>query len=456
MKLTTLLLFLTLSIPVCAQFHNVKGVRIVERTAAGDSTTISGVGQIQYDADDDKLRFNDGTGWFSYLKDGATLPYWPLSGSGSIALPLTMTTTDEFKLEAEADFFSTFGKISIGNGSGGTLTTYLHFDGSNGMEFRGGPVTYDSEYVIAGNTTIPHIGFVNGHLAGADIPAASTATTGQMIVKVAGDWAYQDQVVTGAGNGISIDANGDINLGSGDETAIVTDDIVLRFGSSVDPALVVGDIANRFDSVSFHIKEKGLQIFSTNQTSRRADVIISADSGLVFSLGGLTELSEQPLIRWADDYTAYAGFTDLAMAPKKYVDTKMPLTGTADLTGNVVIDGNNHDLTFGSTNALDDFIVDADNSVVLDVDAGSSEATMTLNSGLYRVSMSDDGGSTADVQILVQSGAADILRIIKDESLVVIEIEADGDILMPNLPTDCTGRDTGTLWNDSNAVKLCP
>lgn len=84
MKTLLSLLFVFVCVVSQAQFHNVKGIRIVPRTSASDSTTISNVGQISFDADDDKIRFNDGSGWFSFLKEGATLPSWPLSGNASL------------------------------------------------------------------------------------------------------------------------------------------------------------------------------------------------------------------------------------------------------------------------------------------------------------------------------------------------------------------------------------
>src|SRR5690606_33689155 len=45
-------------------------IRIPDR-AGVDTTTVSNVGQIVFDAADDKFRFNDGNGWFSYLKEGS-------------------------------------------------------------------------------------------------------------------------------------------------------------------------------------------------------------------------------------------------------------------------------------------------------------------------------------------------------------------------------------------------
>lgn len=68
MKTLLSLLFLFVCAFAHAQYHNVEGIRVVGRS---DSTTISNVGQIQFDADDDKFRFNDGTGWFSFLKEGS-------------------------------------------------------------------------------------------------------------------------------------------------------------------------------------------------------------------------------------------------------------------------------------------------------------------------------------------------------------------------------------------------
>src|SRR5690606_25564981 len=65
-----------------AQYHNVEGMRVVGRS---DSTTISNVGQLQFDADDDKFRFNDGVSWFSFIKEGDATDGWPLSGTGSIS-----------------------------------------------------------------------------------------------------------------------------------------------------------------------------------------------------------------------------------------------------------------------------------------------------------------------------------------------------------------------------------
>src|SRR5690606_14162851 len=57
-------------------------IRMPDRSGV-DTTTIANTGQIVFDADDDKFRFNDGTGWFSFLKEGASLPYLPLITGGN-------------------------------------------------------------------------------------------------------------------------------------------------------------------------------------------------------------------------------------------------------------------------------------------------------------------------------------------------------------------------------------
>src|SRR5690606_38929184 len=80
MKTLLSILFLFVCAFAHAQYHNVEGIRVVGRS---DSTTIPNVGQIQFDADDDKFRFNDGTGWYSFLKEGASLPYLPLITGGN-------------------------------------------------------------------------------------------------------------------------------------------------------------------------------------------------------------------------------------------------------------------------------------------------------------------------------------------------------------------------------------
>src|SRR5690606_24243410 len=59
-------------------------IRMPDRSGV-DTTTIANTGQIVFDATDDKFRFNDGTGWFSFIKEGDATDGWPLSGTGSIS-----------------------------------------------------------------------------------------------------------------------------------------------------------------------------------------------------------------------------------------------------------------------------------------------------------------------------------------------------------------------------------
>src|SRR5690606_19322530 len=87
-------------------------IRIPDR-AGVDTTTVSNVGQIVFDADDDKFRFNDGVSWFSFLKEGATLPFWPLSGSG--------TTTDDVTIDGNNDLTFDNNSWTFGNRSAGSI-----------------------------------------------------------------------------------------------------------------------------------------------------------------------------------------------------------------------------------------------------------------------------------------------------------------------------------------------
>src|SRR5690606_34231952 len=91
MKTLLSILFLFVCAFAHAQYHNVEGIRVVGRS---DSTTISNVGQIQFDAADDKFRFNDGVSWFSFIKEGDATDGWPLSGTGSISGSSTISFSD--------------------------------------------------------------------------------------------------------------------------------------------------------------------------------------------------------------------------------------------------------------------------------------------------------------------------------------------------------------------------
>src|SRR5690606_41365514 len=59
-------------------------IRMPDRSGV-DTTTIANTGQIVFDATDDKFRFNDGNGRFSFLKEGDATAGWPLSVTGAIS-----------------------------------------------------------------------------------------------------------------------------------------------------------------------------------------------------------------------------------------------------------------------------------------------------------------------------------------------------------------------------------
>lgn len=75
-----------------------------------------------------------------------------------------------------------------------------------------------------------------------------------------------------------------------------------------------------------------------------------------------------------------------------------PLTGTADLTGDVTIDGNNFDLIFGSTNPLDDFEVYTDNGIYLEVESGLNNSYIDMGSNFVDI-YSTDGTDESDIFI---------------------------------------------------------
>jgi hypothetical protein len=182
--------------------------------------------------------------------------------------------------------------------------------------------------------------------------------------------------------------------------------------------------------------------------------------------------SSNPIgIQYAADYSA--NYTARTLVDKGYVDAAIsagafwPLTGTAALTGNVTINGGGtpRSLSLGSSGSrLYDFSVFADNDLslyadnqaLINVASGNNVNRVILQPGLSSFTLLDTDGMTLDVEILVQPGAADILRIVKDESVTVFEINADGSIVYGAPPTDCTGRATNTIWSDNGTLKLCP
>lgn len=136
-------------------------IRMPDRSGV-DTTTIANTGQIVFDADDDKFRFNDGTGWFSFLKEGATLPYWPLSGSAeltgnttingsSFTRDLTFSALNSFTVQSDvAIILSRIGSEStppagLAIGSAGVVR-FIKGTAGNGQYYG---FTTDSLMVIA-------------------------------------------------------------------------------------------------------------------------------------------------------------------------------------------------------------------------------------------------------------------------------------------------------------------
>lgn len=129
-------------------------IRMPDRSGV-DTTTIVNTGQIVFDADDDKFRFNDGTGWFSFLKEGATLPYWPLSGSatltgnttingdfnivfGPLGDPINVFQTraeSQIALQVRTPISDSFSLIGL-SGTAATLTFSHDINGANTFRAR--------------------------------------------------------------------------------------------------------------------------------------------------------------------------------------------------------------------------------------------------------------------------------------------------------------------------------
>lgn len=210
MKTLLSILFLFVCAFAHAQYHNVEGIRVVGRS---DSTTISNVGQIQFDADDDKFRFNDGTGWYSFLREGATLPYWKTSGF-TILDDITQITLP-FDLSGDADSLSIRSEATLGPAAFTTwfvdetnllyylrlgvdlnapVARYLKFNadyiGAEGTVFFhevGGTKTgiqyYDYDSTAWTNSTLTTKGYVDGKLDGTYWPLSGTATaTGDIAI----------------------------------------------------------------------------------------------------------------------------------------------------------------------------------------------------------------------------------------------------------------------------------
>lgn len=530
-----------------------KGIRFVGRS---DSTTISNVGQIQFDADDDKFRFNDGTGWFSFLKEGASLPYLPLITGGN-NFDVEGTGTLRFGNPDLLDDALSGIWLEIGNDGlfgdyvsvKSDLGEIVNINAFAGVKITG---TIDATEIKEGGVDIGKT-YIDGHLGGLTLPAGSTATQNQLIRKGSTNFEY----FTPSGSGITY-SSGNWNLG----------------GTLTGPTQLLGSVPLTFGSSSSILDSLAIH-------TQKFDILLGGKS-LTFDSDGIVYTSNDNLIYYADDYTSRESFTINALSPKKYVDDRVatrmplsgevslssdltinglgtqryasfgrsgtspmlsvsgdfdtypfkalgrgidiftvkaqsingnvlahvdvfgalaadsiqlrnaetldtaawvlvrenstgqikkrsvssivssgafwPLTGTATLTGNVTINGGGtRDLSFGSSGSrLDELSLYADNQALINVASGNNVNRVTLQPGLSSFTLLDTDGMTLDVQILVQPGEADILRIVKDESVTVFEINADGSIVYGAPPTNCTGHATNTIWSDGGTLKLCP
>lgn len=90
-KAGMLILFVLCSFAASAQYHNVKGVRVVHDN---DSTIISGVGQIRYDQATGKFRFGNGASWFSFRRDDVPI------AAGDMVLADVQTSTGKKTFQA--------------------------------------------------------------------------------------------------------------------------------------------------------------------------------------------------------------------------------------------------------------------------------------------------------------------------------------------------------------------
>lgn len=435
-----------------------KGIRFVGRS---DSTTISNVGQIQFDADDDKFRFNDGNGWFSFLKEGASLPYLPLITGGN-------------NFDVEGTGTLRFGNPDLLDDAISGIWLEIYNDGLFGdyvsvksdigeivniSAFNGGTVTItgtiDATAIKEGGVDIIDKTYVDGHLGGLTIPAGSTATQNQLIRKGSTNFEY----FTPSGSGITY-SSGSFNV-----TGNVSVPIQWTWNNTgTRPYFTVGTSGGAggapFDSVSMYTGAKGF-LFQSEGISEYNSITLKGGQGFVYS-GGDSPATAR-LMYYAADYSGSSHFTDRALVDKGYVNGLIsnkfwPLTGTASLTGGTTINGGgNHDLFLGSSGSrLDDLWVYADNQALINVASGNNVNRVILQPGFSSFALLDTDGMTLDVEILVQPGAADILRIVKDESITVFEINADGSIVYGAPPTDCTGRATNTIWSDDGTLKLCP
>lgn len=427
-------------------------IRMPDRSGV-DTTTIANTGQIVFDAADDKFRFNDGTGWFSFLKEGASLPYLPLITGGN-NFDVEGTGTLRFGNPDLLDGALSGIWLEIGNDG---FLNYLSVKNEQGEivninEFTGVTITgtIDATEIKEGGVDIIDKTYVDEHLGGLTLPAGSTATQNQLIRKGSTNFEY----FTPSGSGITY-SSGSFNV-----TGNVSVPIQWKRSGSA-PYFVIGDTGSTsvFDSVSMYTGAKGF-LFQSEGLSENNWITLKGGQGFVYN-GGASP-STAHLMYYAADYSGSSQFTDRALVDKGYVNGIIsnkfwPLTGTASLTGITTINGGGtHDLFLGSSaSRLDDLYVYADASVSFNVASGNNLNTATLTSNLYDLIMYDTDGETIDVEILINTGTSDIINISKDGSLV-FSIDENGHIRYVNPPTDCTGLDTNTIWSDGGTLKLCP
>lgn len=307
-------------------------VRMPDRSGV-DTTTIANTGQIVFDADDDKFRFNDGTGWYSFLKEGATLPYWPFTGTGDLTGNVTIRG-DEHTVNILVRP-ALGGVLSIGNSVTGTVptTNFIRFNSSGAtvtgaLNYSSEP-TYTSLSMIAKN-------YADTHLGGATLPLASEGSENNFIVRGETNFSYIDPAGSGLTNDAGrLDVRGNVSV----PVAWTWDNTGTR------PSFTVGqseiDSGLPFDSVAMYTKDNGFT-FEVAGSSDIKKIIFKSDSGFVYHIGA-GEVNP-PVMYYASDYSGSSRFTDRALVDKGYVDGKVleasggwPLSGTASLTDDVEI-----------------------------------------------------------------------------------------------------------------------
>lgn len=328
MKTLLSLLFLFTALSCAAQYHNVEGIRVVGRDAGTDSTTVANVGQIQFDADDDKFRFNDGTGWFSYLKEGSIsasngitklVNDFQLGGDISAVTSLNATGVN-FGIFADYIFG---GSLTIGNGFLGTAAGENEITWDDNGATITGAMLFAEDPSSSNPLAVTTKGYQDTHLAGTTIAAGSTATAGQYIRKGVTNFEY----VSISGSGLT-NSSGDLNV-----TGNVSVPIAWTWNNTgTRPSFTVGESeklsGKPFDSVAMYTKANGFT-FEVAGSSDIKKIIFKTDSGFVYHKG-VGEVNP-PLMYYANDYSGSSRFNDRALVDKGYVDNTVSAAFTANL-----------------------------------------------------------------------------------------------------------------------------